>query len=171
MTHAPAASPAPPQVLLAHHLKQLKLPTFLREYEKVAAEAAREGLDHPRYLLAPGRTRTDRPRAPHGRTAHPRRPVPGGEEPRHFDFTAMPAQQAAGPGAGALRIHRRPRQHHRARQQRHRQDPLALAWVWPPASAASRSPSRPPPGSSTSSWRPRRAPAAAAAAHWPRSNC
>ncbi len=45
------ASPAPPQVLLAHHLRQLKLPTFLREYEKVAAEAAREGLDHVRFLL------------------------------------------------------------------------------------------------------------------------
>ena len=27
------------------------MPTFLREYDKVAAEAAREGLDHPRYLL------------------------------------------------------------------------------------------------------------------------
>ena len=40
-----------PQVLLAHHLKQLKLPTFLREHEKVAREAAQEGLDHPRYLL------------------------------------------------------------------------------------------------------------------------
>jgi len=26
----------------AHHLRQLKLPTFLREYEKFAAEAARE---------------------------------------------------------------------------------------------------------------------------------
>ena len=45
-TSASAASPAPPQVLLAHHLRQLKLPTFLREYEKLAAEAAREGLDH-----------------------------------------------------------------------------------------------------------------------------
>jgi hypothetical protein len=49
---APAASPAPPQVLLAPHLRQLKLPTFLREYEKVAAEAAREGLDHVRFLCA-----------------------------------------------------------------------------------------------------------------------
>jgi DNA replication protein DnaC len=37
--------------LLAHHLRQLKLPTFLREYEKLAAEAAREGLDHVRFLL------------------------------------------------------------------------------------------------------------------------
>lgn len=40
-----------PQVLLAHHLKQLKLPTVLREYDKVAREAARDGLDHTRYLL------------------------------------------------------------------------------------------------------------------------
>lgn len=30
---------------------QLKLPTVLREYEKVAAEAARDGHDHIRYLL------------------------------------------------------------------------------------------------------------------------
>lgn len=40
-----------PQVLLAHHLKALKLPTFLREYDKVARQCATEGLDHPRYLL------------------------------------------------------------------------------------------------------------------------
>ena len=29
-----------PQVLLGHHLKQLKLPTILREYDKVARECA-----------------------------------------------------------------------------------------------------------------------------------
>ena len=40
-----------PQVLLAHHLKQLKLPTVLREYEKLARECARDGVDHSRYLL------------------------------------------------------------------------------------------------------------------------
>lgn len=40
-----------PQILLAHHLKALKLPTFLREYEKVAQQCAAEGIDHPRYLL------------------------------------------------------------------------------------------------------------------------
>jgi DNA replication protein DnaC len=40
-----------PQLLLAHHLKQLKLPTVLREYEKVARECAQAGVDHPRYLL------------------------------------------------------------------------------------------------------------------------
>jgi DNA replication protein DnaC len=40
-----------PQLLLAHHLKQLRLPTILREYDKVAREAAREGIDHTAYLL------------------------------------------------------------------------------------------------------------------------
>ncbi|SDB74630.1 IS21-like element helper ATPase IstB [Belnapia rosea] len=40
-----------PQVLLAHHLKQLRLPTVLREYDKVARECARDDVDHPRYLL------------------------------------------------------------------------------------------------------------------------
>ena len=42
---------APPEILLAHHLKQLKLPTILREYDKVAALCAAEGLDHVRYLM------------------------------------------------------------------------------------------------------------------------
>lgn len=37
--------------MLAHHLRQLKLLTVLREYEKVAAEAARDGQGHVRYLL------------------------------------------------------------------------------------------------------------------------
>jgi DNA replication protein DnaC len=42
---------SPPQVLLAHHLKSLKLPTFAREYEKVASECTRDQVDYPRYLL------------------------------------------------------------------------------------------------------------------------
>ena len=40
-----------PQVLLSHHLKTLRLPTFLREYDKVAKQCATEGVDHSRYLL------------------------------------------------------------------------------------------------------------------------
>ena len=39
-----------PQVLLAHHLKALKLPTFLREHAKLARQCAAEGADHLRYL-------------------------------------------------------------------------------------------------------------------------
>ena len=38
-------------VLLEHHLKELKLPTFLREYGKVADQCAAEDVDHPGYLL------------------------------------------------------------------------------------------------------------------------
>ena len=38
-------------LLLEHHLKELKLPTFLREYGKLAAQCATEGVDHPDYLL------------------------------------------------------------------------------------------------------------------------
>jgi DNA replication protein DnaC len=40
-----------PQILLGNHLKALKLPTFAREYDKVAMEAAQDRADYPRYLL------------------------------------------------------------------------------------------------------------------------
>ena len=40
-----------PQVLLSHHLKVLKLPTFLREYDKLARQCATEGVEHTGYLL------------------------------------------------------------------------------------------------------------------------
>ena len=40
-----------PQLLLVHHLKALKLPTFLREHDKLARQCAAEGVDHTRYLL------------------------------------------------------------------------------------------------------------------------
>src|SRR5271155_5075884 len=54
---APAAAPAPVSAaseadkLLAHHLKALKLPAFLSEYEKLARQYAAEGLDPFDYLL------------------------------------------------------------------------------------------------------------------------
>ena len=45
----PAMAEAP-RILLEHHLKRLKLPTFLREYEKLARQCAVEGLDHVQFL-------------------------------------------------------------------------------------------------------------------------
>lgn len=45
------AETADPKVLLSHHLKKLKLPTVLAEYEKQARQCAEAGIDHPRYLL------------------------------------------------------------------------------------------------------------------------
>ena len=40
-----------PQVLLAHHLKKLRLPTFHSEYVKLARQSAAEGKDYVQYLL------------------------------------------------------------------------------------------------------------------------
>jgi len=39
-----------PQILLTHHLKSLRLPTFLREHGKLARLCATEGVDHLGYL-------------------------------------------------------------------------------------------------------------------------
>ncbi len=51
----PQATPAPPthegDGLLARHLKSLKLPTFLSQYQRVAQQYASEGLDPSGYLL------------------------------------------------------------------------------------------------------------------------
>jgi len=40
-----------PTVLLEHYLKQLKLPTILREYRMIAAACAKDGQDHLAFLL------------------------------------------------------------------------------------------------------------------------
>ena len=42
---------AKPTLVLDAHLKALRLPTFLREYDKVARQCAQEGLDCSRYLF------------------------------------------------------------------------------------------------------------------------
>jgi DNA replication protein DnaC len=40
-----------PEILLEHHLKTLRLPTFLREYDKVAQQCAEERVSFSRYLF------------------------------------------------------------------------------------------------------------------------
>jgi DNA replication protein DnaC len=47
----PGVTADTPQVLLEHHLKQLRLASFLREYDKVARQCASDSVDYPRYLL------------------------------------------------------------------------------------------------------------------------
>jgi DNA replication protein DnaC len=49
--NAVAQTTATPQLLLEHHLKQLRLPTFLREYDKVARQSAVEQATYAAYLL------------------------------------------------------------------------------------------------------------------------
>jgi DNA replication protein DnaC len=41
----------PSVLLLEHHLKALKLPTFLRDYASVGAVCGQERADYPTYLL------------------------------------------------------------------------------------------------------------------------
>jgi DNA replication protein DnaC len=44
-------STSQPTVLLSHHLKALRLPVFLREYEKIGLRCAKEKQDYAQYLL------------------------------------------------------------------------------------------------------------------------
>ena len=82
---------APPQVLLAHHLKALKLPTFLREYDKVAQQCAADGVDHPRYLLRLAELELiERERRTVERRIREAR-FPAVKSLDTFDFTAIPS--------------------------------------------------------------------------------
>jgi DNA replication protein DnaC len=91
MTTASTEIPTPPRVLLTHHLRQLKLPTVLREYEKVGAEAARDGQDHIRYLLRLVELELiDRERRMVERRIHAAR-FPAVKSFDTFNFTAIPS--------------------------------------------------------------------------------
>jgi DNA replication protein DnaC len=80
-----------PQVLLAHHLKALKLPTFLREYDKLARQCAADGVDHPRYLLRLAELELiDRERRMVERRIKEAR-FPAVKSLDSFDFTALPS--------------------------------------------------------------------------------
>ena len=80
-----------PQVLLAHHLKALKLPTFLREHDKLARQCAAEGVDHPTYLLRLAELELlDRERRMVERRIRQAR-FPAVKSPDSFDFTALPS--------------------------------------------------------------------------------
>ena len=92
-------------LLLEHHLKELKLPSFLREYGKMAAQCAAEGVDHPQYLLRLAELELiDR----HQRMVERRirRPLPRRKKPGHLRLPSHPvAEQGTGDGTGPLRIH------------------------------------------------------------------
>lgn len=82
---------APPEILLAHHLKQLRLPTMLREYDKLAAQCAAEKIDHPRYLLRLVELELiDRERRVVERRIREAR-FPAVKSLDTFDFTAIPS--------------------------------------------------------------------------------
>jgi DNA replication protein DnaC len=80
-----------PQVLLAHHLEALKLPTFLREHDKLARRCAAEGVDHTGYLLRLAELELlDRERRLIERRIRDAR-FPAVKSLDSFDFAAIPA--------------------------------------------------------------------------------
>jgi DNA replication protein DnaC len=80
-----------PQVLLEHHLKLLRLPTFLREYDKVARQCAAESVDYPRFLLRLTELELlDRERRATERRIHQAR-FPVVKSLDSFQFLALPA--------------------------------------------------------------------------------
>jgi len=82
---------AVPQILLAHHLKALKLPTFLREYDKQARQCAAEGVDHTGYLLRLAELELlERERRLVERRIHQAR-FPAVKSLDSFDFAAIPS--------------------------------------------------------------------------------
>ena len=84
-----------PQVLLTHHLKALKLPTFLREYDKLARQCAADGVDHPRYLLRLAELELiERERRTVERRIKEAR-FPAVKSLDSFDFTAIPSLNKA----------------------------------------------------------------------------
>ena len=99
------------QVLLAHHLKTLKLPTFLREYDKLPArQCATEGADHPSYVRYLVRLTEleliDRERRMvERRIRQARFPAVKSLEELRLQGHRI-AQQDAGSGVGAMRIRR-----------------------------------------------------------------
>jgi hypothetical protein len=81
---------ATPQVLLGHHPKALKLPTFVREYDKVARQCAAEGVDHVRYLLRLAELEIDREQRLVERRMRATR-FPAVKSLDSYDFTALPS--------------------------------------------------------------------------------
>ena len=90
-------------LLLEHHLKELRLPTFLREYRKLAAQCAAENVDHPDYLLRLSELELiDR----HQRMVaapDPGRPFPCRQKPGHLRLPGHTlGEQTTGHGTGPV---------------------------------------------------------------------
>lgn len=88
-------SAAKPQVLLGHYLKQLKLPSFLREYDKLAVVCRQEDADYQTFLLrlAEAELADRERRAAERRVKEARLPVIKTLDT--FDFKAQPSLNQA----------------------------------------------------------------------------
>ena len=94
-------------LLLEHHLKELRLTSFLREYCKMTAQCAAENVDHPGYLLRLAELELiDRHRRMVERRIRASR-FPAGMSLEIFDFLAIPSvNKALGLGLAAYQRRR-----------------------------------------------------------------
>src|SRR5258708_23999608 len=82
-------------MLLEHRQKMLRLPTFRREYEKVARQCSAESVDYPRYLLRMTELELlDRERRATERRIHQAR-FPGVKSLDTFEFLSIPSVNKA----------------------------------------------------------------------------
>ena len=96
-----------PQVLLEHYLKQLRLPTMLREYRQAGEQCAKEGVDLRAFLLRlVEQEMLDRERRATERRIKAAK-FPVSQEPGDLRLPGDPiVEQEAGGGTGALRVDR-----------------------------------------------------------------
>ena len=82
-------------LLFEHHLKELRLPCFLREYGKLTTQCAAENVDHPQYQLRLAELELiDRHRRMVGRRIRAAR-FPAAKGLGTFDFPAIPSVNKA----------------------------------------------------------------------------
>ena len=117
-----------PRILLEHHLKRLKLPTFLREYEKLARQCAAEGLDHVQFLARLVELELiDR----ESRLVERRIKQAGFPVVKQLETLRLQgdpgAQQDAGAGSRPRRVHRAPRERNPASARAASERPMSLS--------------------------------------------
>jgi hypothetical protein len=78
------------EILLSYYLKTLKLPTFQREYQKLAWLCATEGVDHIGYLFRLSERENDRTGSPQVGAPHQAARFPVVKSLDSFDFAAIP---------------------------------------------------------------------------------
>ena len=139
-------------LLLEHHLKELKLPSFLREYGKMVAQCAAEGVDHPQYLLRLAELELiDR----HQRMVERRIRAARFPAVKSLDTFGLPshsiAEQGTGDGTGsAVNTSSAGRTSSPSATAAPARPTWPSDWAWPPARGGCRWVSPPPPHWSTS---------------------
>ena len=112
-----------PQVLLQHHLKKLRLPTFNSEYDKLARQCAAENKGHVHYVLRLCELELiERERRMIERRIKDAK-FPATKSLDSFDFKVRRSQQDPDYGTGPPRLRGPARERHRTGSKWHRQDP------------------------------------------------